>query len=207
MNFRHLSVMIAALLFCAAAPLRANSIHGTKSASNQGTITDANFGTLNGGPAISGIPTTLFINNNVDPSVTVDVFSLPGFSTGAIFTLNFNTSTANYGIFTCDQGSSSTPLSATGQTLSGPCTVGDSSVASFVNFVDGATSATVQFNGGAGAPSTFVFYAIDGTLASITSGGTTTPVPEPSTIALLAVGLVGLLLFRRRSTAQATAAA
>jgi hypothetical protein len=205
MNFRYLSVMIVAILFCAAAPLHANSIHGTKSASNQGTITDANFGTLDGGPAISGIPTTLFINNNVDPSVTVDVFSLPGFSTGAIFTLNFNTSSANYGIFTCDQGSSSTPLSATGQTLSGPCTVGDSTVASFVNFVDGATSATVQFNGGAGAPSTFVFYAIDGTLTSIT-GGTTTPVAEPSTIVLLGVGLIGLLLFRRRPV-QATVAA
>lgn len=205
MNLRHLSTLFVALLFCAAAPLRANSIHGTKSASNQGTITDADFGTLNGGPAISGIPTTLFINNNVDPSVTLDVFSLPGFSAGGIFTLNFNTSSANYGIFTCDQGSSNQALSAIGEPLTGPCTVGDSSVASFVNFVDGANSATVQFNGGAGAPSTFVFYAIDGTLTSIT-GATTTPVAEPSTIALLGVGLVGLLLFRRRST-QATAAA
>ena len=111
MNFRNLSVTIAALLFCAAAPLRANSIHGTKSASNQGTITDANFGTVNGGPAISGIPTTLFINNNVDPSVTLDVFTLPGFSSGAVFTLNFNTSNASYGIFTCDQGTSNVPLS------------------------------------------------------------------------------------------------
>ena len=206
MNFRRLSVVIAALLFCAAAPLRANSIHGTKSASNQGTIADANFGPVDGGPAISGIPTTLFINNNVDPSVTLDVFSLPGFSTGAIFTLNFNTSSANYGIFTCDQGSSNQALSAIGEPLTGPCTVGDSSVASFVNFVDGVTSATVQFNGGAGAPSAFVFYAVDGTLTSITGGGTT-PVAEPSTIVLLGVGLAGLLLFRRRASAQATAVA
>ena len=145
MNFRRLSVVIAALLFCAAAPLRANSIHGTKSASNQGTIADANFGPADGGPTISGIPTTLFINNNVNPSETLDVFSLPGFSTGAIFTLNFNTSSANYGIaFTCDQGSSNQALSAIGESLlTGPCTIGDSSVASFVNFVDGATSATV----------------------------------------------------------------
>jgi hypothetical protein len=205
MNFKRLSVLIAGVLFCAAAPLRANSIHGTKSASNQGTIADANFGTVDGGPTISGIPTTLFINNNVNPSETLDVFSLPGFSTGAIFTLNFNTSNANYGIFTCDQGSSNQAVSAIGEPLTGPCTVGDSSVASFVNFVDGATSSTVQFNGAAGAPSTFVFYAFDGTLTSITSGSTT-PVAEPSTIALLGVGLVGLLLFRRRS-AQATAAA
>jgi hypothetical protein len=205
MNFKRLSVMVAALLFCAVAPLRANSIHGTKSASNQGTIADANFGPLDGGPAISGIPTTLFINNNVDPSVTLDVFTLPGFSTGAVFTLNFNTSNASYGIFTCDQGSSNIPLSAIGETLSGPCTVGDSSVASFVNFVDGVTSATVQSTLAAGAP-TIVFYAIDGTLTSIT-GGTTTPVPEPSVLVLLAVGLVGLLMFRRRSAAQATAVA
>jgi hypothetical protein len=206
MNYKRLSVMIAALVFCAAAPLRANSIHGTKGASNQGTAADANFGPAGGGPTISGIPTTLFINNNVNPSETLDLFSLPGFSTGAIFTLTFNTANAAYGIFNCDNGTSNQAVSAIGESLTGPCTVGGASDnTNFVNFVDGATSATVQFNGAAGAPSTFVFYAFDGTLTSITSG-TTTPVPEPSTIALFGAGLVGLLVFRRRS-AQATAAA
>jgi hypothetical protein len=88
--------------------------------------------------------------------------------------------------------SDSTPVA-----LTGPCTVGSDNT-NFVNFVDGATSATMQFNGTAGAPSTFVFYAVDGELVSITSSGGTTQVAEPSTIALLGVGLVGLLLFRRR---------
>lgn len=205
MNFKRLSVLIAALLFCAAAPLHANSIHGTKGASNQGTAADANFGPVGDGPTISGIPTTLFINNNVNPGETLDLFTLPGFSSGAIFTLNFNTSSANYGIFNCDNGGAGTAVSAINEPLVGPCTAGTTDNTGFVNFVDGVNSATVQFNGAAGAPPTFVFYAIDGTLTSITSGSTT-PVPEPSTIALLGIGLVGLLLFRRRP-ASATAAA
>jgi hypothetical protein len=198
--------MIAALVFCAALPLHANSIHGTKGASNQGEKSDANFGPVDGGPTISGIPTTLFINNNESPSETLDLFSLPNFSTGAIFTLNFNTSSASYGIFNCDNGTSNMAVSAIGEPLTGPCTVGSATAnTNFVNFVDGVNSATIQFNGAAGAPATFVFYATDGTLTSITSGSTTT-VPEPSTIALLAVGLVALFLFRRRSSARAATA-
>jgi hypothetical protein len=202
MNFKVLSAMIVALLFCAAAPLRANSIHGTKGASNNGTAADANFGTLDGGPTISGIPTTLFINDNILPNETLDVFSLPGFSTGTIFTLAFNTANGSYGIFNCDNGTSNQAVSAIGEPLTGPCTVGSDNT-NFVNFVDGVTSATVQFNNAAGAPAVFVFYATDGTLTSITSGSTTTPAPEPGTMALLGVGLAGFLLFRRRIAATA----
>jgi hypothetical protein len=158
----------------------------------------ANFGPEGGGPTISGIPTTIFFNNNVDPSVTLDLFTLPGFSSGSIFTLTFNTTNALYGTFDCNNGTLGTAISAMNEPLTGPCTAGTDNTG-FVNFVDGVNTATVQFNGAAGAPSTFVFYAIDGTLTSITTG--TTAVPEPSTLALLAVGLVGLLMFRRRTVA------
>jgi PEP-CTERM motif len=205
MNFSRLSSVLAVLLLCAAVPLRANSIHGTKGASNQGPESLANFGPQDGGPAISGIPTTLFINNNVDPSETLDLFVLPGFSSGSIFTLTFNTANAAYGIFNCNNGTSNQAVSAIGETLVGPCTVGTDNT-NFVNFVDGATSATVQFNGAAGAPSTFVFYAEDGQLTSITTGSGTTQVPEPGTFALVGVGLIGLWMFRRRSaSAEVTA--
>ena len=87
MRSSRLSLALAFLLLCAAVPLRANSVHGTKSASNNGPESLANFGPEGGGPTISGISTTLFINNNVDPSETLDLFTLPGFSTGTIFTL------------------------------------------------------------------------------------------------------------------------
>jgi hypothetical protein len=69
-----------------------------------------------------------------------------------------------------------------------------------VSFVDGATSATLTFLGGAGAPSTVVLYANDGTLTGITSGSGTA-VPEPGTLLLVGIGLGGLFLLRRRTEA------
>jgi len=205
MSSSRLSLALVLVLLCAAAPLRANSMHGTKSASNNGTTTAANFD--GAGPTISGISTTLFMNSNESPTEVDDVFTLPGFSSGAVFTLTFNTSSATYGIFDCNNGTNnfavSTPVfpATVGTPLVGPCTVGSDN-SNFVNFVDGATSATMQFNPSTGgAPPTFVFWVTDGELVSITSSGGTTQVAEPSTIALLGVGgvgLVGLLMFRRR---------
>ena len=200
MSSSRLSLALVLVLLCAAAPLRANSMHGTKSASNNGTTTAANFD--GAGPTISGISTTLFMNSNESPTEVDDVFTLPGFSSGAVFTLTFNTSSATYGIFNCNNGSNNFAVSSdsTPIALTGPCTVGSDNT-NFVNFVDGVSSATMQFNGTAGAPPTFVFWVTDGELVSITSSGGTTQVAEPSTIALLGaggVGLVGLLMFRRR---------
>jgi|HubBroStandDraft_3_1064219.scaffolds.fasta_scaffold88496_2 hypothetical protein len=201
MSSSRLSLALVLVLLCAAVPLRANSMHGTKSASNNGTTTAANFD--GAGPTISGISTTLFMNSNESPTEVDDVFTLPGFSSGAVFTLTFNTSSATYGIFNCNNGSNNFAVSSdsTPIALTGPCTVGSDNT-NFVNFVDGATSATMQFNPSTGgAPPTFVFWVTDGELVSITSSGGTTQVAEPSTIALLGaggVGLVGLLMFRRR---------
>ena len=201
MSSSRLSLALVLVLLCAAVPLRANSMHGTKSASNNGTTTAANFD--GAGPTISGISTTLFMNSNESPTEVDDVFTLPGFSSGAVFTLTFNTSSATYGIFNCNNGSNNFAVSSdsTPIALTGPCTVGSDNT-NFVNFVDGATSATMQFNPSTGgAPPTFVFWVTDGQLVSITSSGGTTQVAEPSTIALLGVGgvgLVGLLMFRRR---------
>jgi hypothetical protein len=200
MSSSRLSLALVLVLLCAAVPLRANSMHGTKSASNNGTTTAANFD--GAGPTISGISTTLFMNSNESPTEVDDVFTLPGFSSGAVFTLTFNTSSATYGIFNCNNGSNNFAVSSdsTPIALTGPCTVGSDNT-NFVNFVDGVSSATMQFNGTAGAPPTFVFWVTDGELVSITSSGGTTQVAEPSTIALLGVGgvgLVGLLMFRRR---------
>jgi hypothetical protein len=203
MSSSRLSLALLLVLLCAAAPLRANSMHGTKSASNNGPASGPMSANFDGaGPTISGISTTLFTNSNESPTEVDDVFTLPGFSSGAVFTLTFNTSNATYGIFNCNNGSNNFAVSSdsTPIALTGPCTVGSDNT-NFVNFVDGVTSATVQFNGTAGAPPTFVFWVTDGELVSITSSGGTTQVAEPSTIALLGVGgvgLVGLLMFRRR---------
>jgi hypothetical protein len=202
MSSSRLSLALVLVLLCAAVPLRANSMHGTKSASNNGTTTAVFFGTVGAGPTISGISTTTFTNTNESPTEVDDVFTLPGFSSGAVFTLTFNTSSATYGIFNCNNGSNNFAVSSDSPpiALTGPCTVGSDNT-NFVNFVDGVSSATMQFNGTAGAPPTFVFWVTDGELVSITSSGGTTQVAEPSTIALLGVGgvgLVGLLMFRRR---------
>jgi hypothetical protein len=204
MSFLRTYIVFAAMMLLAVGPIRANSLHGEKGASNNGTTDDADFKALNGGPDIDGIATTVYFNTNSGD--VLDVFTLPSsFTAGTPVTLTFNTSSGVYGIFDCDNGSNSFAIgvptfpSTIPPVLNGPCTAGPAgSNDKFVSFVDGTTSATLTFLGGAGAPSTVVLYANDGTLTGITSGSGTA-VPEPGTLLLVGIGLGGLFLLRRRT--------
>jgi hypothetical protein len=79
------------------------------------------------------------------------------------------------------------------------CTAGPAgSNDAFVSFNEVGNTSTIKYLGGAGAPPTFYFWTTDGNLtglAPVTSG----TAPEPAGLLLLASGLVGIMLLRRRT--------
>jgi hypothetical protein len=199
MTFSRCSVAMAALLLLAVGPARATTIHGEKSSSGQGLLADAFFdGTTT---PVEGVTVTRFD----DQGTILDIFALPSsFTSGTPVTLTFNSIANGYGIFSCDNGSNNFGLSEDSppQDVIGPCTVGSSNE-SFVNFVEGANTSTLTFLPGAGAPSAFFAWTTDGNLTGIQAGSSTTTVPEPGTLALVGMGLVGLFVLRRRAEALA----
>jgi hypothetical protein len=197
MSFTRLSVFIAALaLLAVAGPARANGAHAEKGASGQGLIADANFTSVT--RTVDGVT----IGQFDDQTTLYDVFTIPStFETGTPFVLTFSSIAAGYGIFDCDNGSNSFALSADSPAVAliGPCTTGPvGSNDAFVSYLESGNTATISFLGGAGAPPAFVFYTTAGNLLDIKPASTSTGMPEPSSILLLASGLAGLLLLRRR---------
>jgi hypothetical protein len=191
------SVIVAAafVLLAGAAPVYANAVHAEKGASGQGLLADAFFDSPT---TVNGINVTPFN----DQGTIYDIFQIPGsFTTGTPFELTFNDITAGYGIFDCDNGTSGTPISADMPPLPLPgaaCTVGPvGSNEAFVSFNEVGNTSTISFLGGAGAPSTFYFWTADGNLTDISPVNATAP--EPASLALLAAGLAGLALLRRRT--------
>lgn len=196
------AVFAATLVFLAGAlPAFANAVHAPKGASGQGLIGDAFFESPT---TVNGITVTPFD----DQKTIYDIFQIPSSFTASpstSFVLTFTDITLGYGIFDCDNGSNNFAVSADFPTplpLPGSaCTVGPvGSNDAFVSFNEVNNTSTITFLGGAGAPSTFYFWTTDGNLTDISPA--TASAPEPTSLLLLASGLVGLFLLRRRSALQ-----
>ncbi len=195
------AVFAAVLVFLAGAlPVFANAVHAPKGASGQGLIGAAFFDSPT---TVNGITVTPFD----DQGTIFDVFQIPSSFTsapGTAFTLTFTDITLGYGIFDCDNEGNNFAVSADTppQPLAGSaCTVGPvGSNDAFVSFNEVDNTSTITFLGGAGAPSTFYFWTTDANLTGIAPA--TATAPEPTSLLLLAAGLVGLVLLRRRSALQ-----
>src|ERR1700733_8533495 len=197
---KHTTILAAALMLLASAvPAGANGVHSEKAASNQGLAADAFFDSPT---TVNGITVTPFD----DQGTILDVVQIPSsFESGTPFLLTFANINNGYGIFNCDNGannfaiSEDTPPQNIGSTCTQGPVVSGSSNEQFVSFNEVGNTSTITFLGGAGAPPTFYFWTTGGNLTGIAPVSATGTAPEPAGLLLLASGLAGIALLRRRT--------
>ncbi|HTW22366.1 MAG TPA: PEP-CTERM sorting domain-containing protein [Candidatus Baltobacteraceae bacterium] len=135
---------------------------------------------------------------------TIDVYELPfTVSAGTSVSLTFTNLTDNFGAFACNNGSNGFAVDSLENTMEGlPCTTGSASgLSGFYTESESGDTATFTFL--AGAPSSWAFYSdVADPLVSIATSSGTVPAPEPGTLALLALGLIGVAVTRRRQAVR-----
>jgi hypothetical protein len=185
----------ALVLLAGAVPASANGVHPEKGASNQGLAADAHF---DPSTPVNGITVIPFD----DQGTIFDVVQIPSsFESGTPFLLTFADITQGYGIFDCDNGANGFAISEDmpPKDIGSTCTKGPAgSNSAFVGFNEVGSTSTITFLGGAGAPPAFYFWTTDGNLTGI-APVTSRTAPEPAGLLLLASGLAGIMLLRRRA--------
>jgi hypothetical protein len=197
---KRLTIFAAVFVFLVnAVPVHATAVHSEKGASGQGLAADAFFDSPT---TVNGITVTPFD----DQGTILDVVQIPSsFESGTPFLLTFANINNGYGIFNCDNGannfavSEDTPPQNIGSTCTQGPVVSGSSNEQFVSFNEVGNTSTITFLGGAGAPPTFYFWTTDGNLTGIAPVSATGTAPEPAGLLLLASGLAGVALLRRRT--------
>jgi hypothetical protein len=195
---------------------RPASGHGTDDTCSSGADNCQSFGTQF--TASDGLIVTPYTFDDDPPNFTyLDLFAVTGINAGTTVSFTFTSlpsdTLGQFGVFTCD-GTAANPGQAVdaigapiGPTPS-PCTGIPSSqtASSFLSNPTGLdTTWTFSSNGGL---TTWWFYALaTGTTktdesaflpTSVTVTGSSGTVPEPGTLLLLASGIVGLAVLRRR---------
>lgn len=197
---KRLTIFAAVFVFLVnAVPVHATAVHSEKGASGQGLAADAFFDSPS---TVNGITVTPFD----DQGTILDVVQIPSsFESGTPFLLTFANINNGYGIFNCDNGannfaiSEDTPPQNIGSTCTQGPVVSGSSNEQFVSFNEVGNTSTITFLGGAGAPPTFYFWTTDANLTGIAPVSATGTAPEPAGLLLLASGLAGIALLRRRT--------
>jgi hypothetical protein len=200
--FNRIALIAGALALVSAAPAFANGVHASRGASQQGLKSDADFDSQT---TVNGITVTPFFNVNDPTDPLIDIFQIPSnFETGTPYTLTFSSIDDGYGVFDCanpnDPTQDAISADSPAKVLNGPCThealgAGEQ----FINFNEVGNTSTITFNAISGQtpPATFYFWTPASNLLSITAG--TSTMPEPGTYIMLAAGLLGIALLRRRT--------
>jgi PEP-CTERM motif len=192
---RLLTITAAALVLLAnALPAGASAVHTEKGASNQGLAADAFF---ESSTTVNGITVTPFNNQGT----IFDIVQIPSsFNSGTPFLLTFADINNGYGIFDCDNGTNGFAISEYSVNIGSTCTAGPAgSNDAFVSFNEVGNTSTITFLGGEGAPPTFYFWTTDGNLTGFAPVSASGTAPEPAGLLLLASGLAGIVLLRRRT--------
>jgi hypothetical protein len=219
MNFRNVfAVSVAILALTAASPVRANSTaHPSRPASGNGQLCTDTDPTMNPCQSLTdnAVGPNFFETSDGTGLSFFEIFSVSGIEAGT--TVNFTFSTAppagDFGAFLCDNfvtGAAGSAFSADGKFMSTACTGLDPALGSDISsLVPSVTDPVTRWNfAGNGGVSTWYFFAETTsftapsqflpTSVTLTNG---TSMPEPGSLAMLGLGLVGLALLSRRAEA------